>query len=377
MSRRARVALALTALLVPAVLTATGSSAADVVTVAVRDFSFDPQTIETPAGAVVTWHVVEGNHTVTADDASYDSGVLGTDMTFSHRFVEPGLYRYRCTFHGNPDGTGMSGLVRVLSAPTPSTTQPPTTTTTQPPRPPTTAPPTTTFAPYVTTTTPPYTPTTTGPEVTLVSSSDWASPGSSYRHVVGEVRNTGDVNVYAIEVNLEFYDAGGTLLATDRTYVHVGILAPGDLAGFDSMFAVPPGYQHYSVTISAEPTSQDPNHNFTVRVTNRFTTAGGYEHIVGQVTNDNATNARLVSVYSTFYDASGRAVGQEHTFVNGDELGPGQTGSYEFIRSSDEPRYVGHRIFADSPTAPSPPPAKSRPFGAPAPQPVTDRKSVV
>ena len=54
----------------------------------------------------MTWVNDDGSkHTVTADNASFDSGTLNAGATFVHTFTAAGTYAYGCDFHGNMRGT--------------------------------------------------------------------------------------------------------------------------------------------------------------------------------------------------------------------------------------------------------------------------------
>lgn len=69
--------------------------------VQIVDFAFEPA-LEITTGTTVTWTNVGGQpHTATAEDGSFDTGVLTTDMSGSHTFTEPGTYPYVCTLHEN------------------------------------------------------------------------------------------------------------------------------------------------------------------------------------------------------------------------------------------------------------------------------------
>ena len=84
------------------------------VTVMVVDSSYEDAIIIVDVGTTVVWEVnATLPHTVTAEDGSFDSGMLNDGDTFSYTFTEPGEYPYYCTFHGAPGGFGMSGTVTV------------------------------------------------------------------------------------------------------------------------------------------------------------------------------------------------------------------------------------------------------------------------
>jgi len=86
--------------LAPASMAPAGSPAAAGEQVTIADLKFGPDTLTVSAGATVTWTNSDTTqHTVTADDGSFDSGTLAQGQTFSHTFDTPGTYTYHCTIH--------------------------------------------------------------------------------------------------------------------------------------------------------------------------------------------------------------------------------------------------------------------------------------
>lgn len=76
--------------------------------------SFSPSIATISSGTRVTWTNTDSiSHTVTADNASYNSGTLAPGQTYSLTFTTKGEYTYYCAFHGAPGGTGMSGKIIV------------------------------------------------------------------------------------------------------------------------------------------------------------------------------------------------------------------------------------------------------------------------
>ena len=92
---------------------------------------YDPADITVPAGTTVVW-VNRGKeeHTVTADDRSFDSGLKKTGGTFSRAFAQPGKYSYYCQPH-----PWMKGTVLVVAGAPPATTAAAPPWTTAPPAP--------------------------------------------------------------------------------------------------------------------------------------------------------------------------------------------------------------------------------------------------
>ncbi|NOK64103.1 MAG: hypothetical protein GFH27_549413n15 [Chloroflexi bacterium AL-W] len=86
----------------------------DQVNLNIADNTFSPATITIASGNTITWkNAGQLPHTVTASDETFDSTTMSTDDTFVQQFDQPGTYQYYCTFHGTPDGSGMSGTVIV------------------------------------------------------------------------------------------------------------------------------------------------------------------------------------------------------------------------------------------------------------------------
>jgi plastocyanin len=85
---------------------ATGGAAEGEVAASIKDFAFDPATIEIAAGTTVTWTNNDTvAHTVSQSGGGFESGKLDPGMTFSFTFDTPGTYEYFCQFHPNMKAT--------------------------------------------------------------------------------------------------------------------------------------------------------------------------------------------------------------------------------------------------------------------------------
>lgn len=95
-------ALSIVAILAVAVPTVLAASRG----VSIRDFAFAPKTVEIRVGDRVTWTNRDSvEHTATARNGSFDTGLLGEGESRSIRFTAAGTYRYICTPHPNMTGT--------------------------------------------------------------------------------------------------------------------------------------------------------------------------------------------------------------------------------------------------------------------------------
>ena len=120
--------------------TTDGGAAATAVTASIGDRAFQPSTIRIAAGGTVTWtNDDDDEHTVTATDASFDSGVMGAGATHRQRFPTAGTYAFLCAIH--PDMRGdvvVSGAGGAPAAPAATPTSRPTSPPTATPAPPAT-----------------------------------------------------------------------------------------------------------------------------------------------------------------------------------------------------------------------------------------------
>jgi plastocyanin len=79
-----------------------------------QGISFLPVEIHVAPGATVMWtNSSPLAHTVTADDAAFDSGNLDPGATFAQAFDAPGVYQYFCQPHGSAGLHGMAATVIV------------------------------------------------------------------------------------------------------------------------------------------------------------------------------------------------------------------------------------------------------------------------
>ena len=96
-------------------------------TVAIKDYSYDPDPVTVTAGSVVTWtNAASQDHTVTSNSGTtLASGPLGAGDSYGNLFDTPGTYPYHCEIHPNR----MKGTIIVRAAAatsTPSGSQAPT-----------------------------------------------------------------------------------------------------------------------------------------------------------------------------------------------------------------------------------------------------------
>lgn len=96
-----------------------GSASAATHEIEIGEGSFLPDQLSVDIGDRVEWLALSAEHTVTADDGSFDSlatwDTVPLGEKFGVTFLTPGVFRYYCTIHGSPGGSGMAGVI-VVSA---------------------------------------------------------------------------------------------------------------------------------------------------------------------------------------------------------------------------------------------------------------------
>jgi len=70
------------------------------------DFSFDPPNLTGTISTTITWtNAGPSNHTVTANDGSFDSGTILTNAKYTFTPTKAGTYAYHCSIHPTMTGT--------------------------------------------------------------------------------------------------------------------------------------------------------------------------------------------------------------------------------------------------------------------------------
>ena len=72
----------------------------------IQSMAFIPQTLTVPVNSTVKWKNLDAiAHTVTSDNASWDSGNIAAGGTFKFTFTTVGTFSYHCTIHPLMTGT--------------------------------------------------------------------------------------------------------------------------------------------------------------------------------------------------------------------------------------------------------------------------------
>jgi amicyanin len=77
-----------------------GAAAAGAAMVRIANLSFTTKELQVHVGTRVRWvNQDQLQHSVTADDGSFDSGLIEPGQSYERVFAQPGSYAYHCTPH--------------------------------------------------------------------------------------------------------------------------------------------------------------------------------------------------------------------------------------------------------------------------------------
>src|SRR5262249_37713045 len=91
----------------PAASPESGSTSGSTTTAGeIKDFAYNPPSIEVAAGTTVTWtNDDQAPHTATQNGSGFQSNKIDPGASFSFTFDKPGTYEYHCEYHPNMHGT--------------------------------------------------------------------------------------------------------------------------------------------------------------------------------------------------------------------------------------------------------------------------------
>lgn len=155
-------------------------------------------------------------------------------------------------------------------------------------------------------------------------------------NITGQVLNLSDQAMEAVRLTAYLFDAEGNQLAERSDVLVYDVLSGGEAAPFRLRF--PTGrpstavrYELHAAARQAEFTLATfyGNENFLVGQDNAFYNNDGFLTLAGLVQNNAGKLAKSVKVIATVFNEEGQVVATESTFVNQEELLPGEAVPFE------------------------------------------------
>lgn len=230
--------------------------------------------------------------------------------------------------------------------------------------------PTATLAPALTPT-PLPSPTPVPGQAEVLSHSSYAQAGKwrelgtgtayegEFLTIIGEVRNSGPVNLDDIEIAPAYLDASGNAIDAEpiHTAHHPGLLRPGEKAPFMVILLdeeAGRAVAGYELTLGYRSTEDQPN-ELELLAERAFDSKDGFRHVIGEVRNAGSSNVESVKLLATFYDEAGTVIDMDFTFsgVNGlGALAPGQKSPFDLYsdRADVQDGIRGYSLHAEART---------------------------
>lgn len=173
-----------------------------------------------------------------------------------------------------------------------------------------------------------------------------------FYHVVGEVRNTGNVWLHLIKITATLRGTDGRILDTPFSYALLDQLPPNELAGFNLAENSPTNsaaVASYSLALEFQETQPRPLKLLVTNTTALRNSFGQFE-ITGEVQNLGDSISQYSKVVGTFYGANGRVVDVQFTYTDPTNIPPNAYEGFKLIVPSAE---ISNLITAWSVTADS------------------------
>jgi hypothetical protein len=193
-----------------------------------------------------------------------------------------------------------------------------------------------------------------GPSAAVQNDSMWIDI-LGYLHIVGEVKNTGDVWLRFVKIFGTLRDAGGGTVDVTFTYTLVRFVPPDNVVPFDLTeidTAKSARVQSYSLVLEFDETGPPIQKLAVLNVADSKNLNGQFE-VVGEVENQGDKPAPYTHVIGTFYDAGGKVVYADFTYTEPTEIPPRAKHGFKITVLSDtqSSKITRYTLIAESENA--------------------------
>jgi hypothetical protein len=173
-------------------------------------------------------------------------------------------------------------------------------------------------------------------------------------YVIGEVLNNTSDSLTSVKVVVNFFDAGGHIVASQYSYLWPLDLPAWNKGCFSFVMDVPLNWSYYRFEAPTYKISGTSSGLTIFGDNGSYKPATGDYDITGQVRNDGTLRSLSVGVSGTLYNVSAVPVGCVHAYVNSTDLNPGQASAFAikywgFYRDYHDVTYYRLRVAGDLP----------------------------
>lgn len=170
---------------------------------------------------------------------------------------------------------------------------------------------------------------------------------SNSRTVLGEVINTLPVTIYAVELQIDVYDANSQKIGSFTDFTAPAGIAPGEVAPFRSISgsATLP-YARYEVKVVSYSTTNIFNYRPLTIVSQQVddSSTGSGARVSGELRNDSGAVLIGSQVEVTFYDVAGNVIEVGRGPAERNRIEPGGTSAY-FVYTYNEIAFDSYRVI--------------------------------
>lgn len=174
----------------------------------------------------------------------------------------------------------------------------------------------------------------------------------NWYHLVGEVRNNGDVPIEFVEVMARFYDTEGEVISTKLTFTAPDTIFPGGKAPFDIVTLRKSQWQtidSYTLEVTGDVATALLDEQLVLANQNSWI-EDGYLYVQGEVENT-GDGASLVKLIVTLYDANQQVINTNWSYVDSGIIYPDEISSFKVrIAHATDPNNFSYRIQIEDET---------------------------
>jgi len=193
-----------------------------------------------------------------------------------------------------------------------------------------------------------------GASAVAQNDSGYVEATMSWYHVVGEVKNTGDVWLRWVKVTATLFDSGRGIVdvvfdLTETMYIPPDGVSPFDISEIDA--AKSGRVASYTLVVEFQETQTVPVQSLAIsNVADSIDPVMGWKEVVGQVTNQGPSVSQFTKIVATFYDANGKVAYVGFDIATPRDLQPSAIGTFKIqvIETSKVPQITRYSLIAES-----------------------------
>ncbi len=146
--------------------------------------------------------------------------------------------------------------------------------------------------------------------------------------MIGQIYNNTSNYLKYVNVRVNFFD-GAQLVETDYSFTPLYNVHPHEKVCFTIILSNPSSWTSYSFEPVDYSTTGTARPNLVITSQSGAPYSSSYYRVIGQIRNDESQLIRYVSAVATMFDANGKVVECDYSFVGSTDLTPGQVSSFD------------------------------------------------